>query len=264
MSSGARMHIIVMLPRNISVEGKFALSCRQHLTQPKTSFPKSEVNPLLQPFGRGLCLLHPLSPHLLPLSLLPSFRMGYFHSPLHLLVLQDAAPARSPHSGLSGSKVRATCSREFTQPRLPKSTRPLEARGEGPAWQKRSPSSHPAFNDNVAVEKPEEEETEENKEGDHAREIAHRFRPCFAGSLSCPLPLPVSCPSRKQACSHHSTAHRSLCRRSPPVGTISCAMSISAFNGARRFFPIDLSSLPPVRFILLRRHEWNSADFAQG
>ena len=131
MSSGARVHIIVMLPGNISVDSKFALSCRQHLTQPKTSFPKSEVNPLLQPFGRGrgLCLLHPLCPHLLPLSLLPSFRMGYFHSPLHLLVLQDAAPARSPHSGLSGSKVRTTSSREFTQPRLPKSTRLLEARG---------------------------------------------------------------------------------------------------------------------------------------
>ena len=142
--------------------------------------------------------------------------MGYFHSPLHLLVLQDAAPARSPHSGLSGSKVRTASSREFTQPRLPKSTRPLEARGK--ALHGRNDPLPPIlpYNDIVAVEKPKkEEETEENKEGDHAREIAHRFRPCFAGSLSCPLPLPVSCPSRKQACSHHST-DRSLCR-SPPL-----------------------------------------------
>ena len=145
MSSGARVHIIVMLPGNISVDSKFALSCRQHLTQPKTSFPKSEVNPLLQPFGRGLCLLHPLSPHLLPLSLLPSFRMGYFHSPLHLLVLQDAAPARSPHSGLSGSKVRAP--QAIANSRNPGSLnrRGFLKRGEGPAWQKRSPSSHPAL-----------------------------------------------------------------------------------------------------------------------
>ena len=62
----ARMHIFDMLPGNISINGKFALSCRQHLNQPKTSFRSKSVTATL---WQGTLLTSPsISPSPSPLT----------------------------------------------------------------------------------------------------------------------------------------------------------------------------------------------------